>query len=169
MWIFSTVLHQPLHQFSVCFPGPSIAKSSPPPFPETSYTWLPYPKWLGSCKDGWCVPSPPSLPPSKFRAPANAHQLSKEDEAAGEEVEVRREDQDKINKFSRLSTREQILEEELKGKAVRVHLHTPPLPNSPSCVPRANTASPSQKEKEELDDVSGELELADEDETVPYA
>ena len=31
---------------------------------------------------------------------------------------MRREDQDKINKFSRLSSREQVLEEELKGKAV---------------------------------------------------
>ncbi|KEZ46108.1 hypothetical protein SAPIO_CDS0961 [Scedosporium apiospermum] len=68
--------------------------------------------------------------------------LTKEDEqAAGDEVQVRREDQDKINKFSRLSQREQVVEEELKTKA---------------------------KEKEELDDVSTELELADEDETVPY-
>ncbi|KAL2112032.1 hypothetical protein VUR80DRAFT_8709 [Thermomyces stellatus] len=67
--------------------------------------------------------------------------LSKEEEAAGEEVEVRREDQDKINKFSRLSSREQVLEDELKAKT---------------------------KEKEEIDDVSNELELADEDELVPY-
>ncbi|PKS07007.1 hypothetical protein jhhlp_005604 [Lomentospora prolificans] len=67
--------------------------------------------------------------------------LAKEDEQTVDEVEVRREDQDKINKFSRLSSREQVLEEELKGKA---------------------------KEKEELDDVSTELELADEDDTVPY-
>ncbi|SPO03367.1 probable Gim complex component GIM3 [Cephalotrichum gorgonifer] len=67
--------------------------------------------------------------------------LSKDEEAAGEEVEVRREDQDRINKFSRLSSREQVLEDDLKAKA---------------------------KEKEELDDLSTELELADEDETVPY-
>lgn len=46
-------------------------------------------------------------------------QLSKEDESAVNEVEVRREDQDKINKFSRLHQRELILEEELKGKNVR--------------------------------------------------
>lgn len=47
-------------------------------------------------------------------------QLSKEDEAAtgGDEVEVRREDQDKINKFSRLHQREILLEEELKTKHV---------------------------------------------------
>ncbi|KAL8628433.1 hypothetical protein Q9189_005842 [Teloschistes chrysophthalmus] len=46
--------------------------------------------------------------------------LSKEDEAAAgnDEKEVRREDQDKINKFSRLHQRETSLEEELKGKAV---------------------------------------------------
>lgn len=46
-------------------------------------------------------------------------QLSREDEAsAGEEVQVRREDQDKINKFSRLHQREKLLEEELKTKQV---------------------------------------------------
>ncbi|KAL8365312.1 hypothetical protein RB595_004221 [Gaeumannomyces hyphopodioides] len=64
-----------------------------------------------------------------------------EEEAAGDEVEVRREDQDKINRFSRLHQRELTIEDELKAK---------------------------NKEKEELDDVSAELELADEDETVPY-
>lgn len=69
--------------------------------------------------------------------------LSKEDEAAapGDEVEVRREDQDKINKFSRLHQRELALEEELKSK---------------------------HKEKEDLDDVSNELELADEEDMIPY-
>ncbi|CAL3966671.1 hypothetical protein PZA11_003248 [Diplocarpon coronariae] len=69
--------------------------------------------------------------------------LTKEDEAAtgGDEVEVRREDQDKINKFSRLHQREIALEEELKSK---------------------------HKEKEDLDDVSNELELADEDDKIPY-
>ncbi|RYP44091.1 hypothetical protein DL768_009415 [Monosporascus sp. mg162] len=73
----------------------------------------------------------------------NRRMLSKEDEAAtgGDEVEVRREDQDKINKFSRLHQRELKLEEELKAK---------------------------NKEKEELDDVTVELELADEDDKVPY-
>ena len=46
--------------------------------------------------------------------------LSKEDEAAvgKDEIEVRREDQDKINKFSRLHQRETVLEDELKAKAV---------------------------------------------------
>ncbi|KAI0469352.1 Prefoldin subunit-domain-containing protein [Xylaria cf. heliscus] len=72
----------------------------------------------------------------------NRRMLTKDDEAtAGDEVEVRREDQDKINKFSRLHQRELNLEEELKSK---------------------------NKEKEELDDVTLELELADEDENVPY-
>lgn len=37
----------------------------------------------------------------------------------GDEVEVRREDQDKINKFSRLHQRELSIEEELKVKNVR--------------------------------------------------
>ncbi|KAG5927253.1 hypothetical protein E4U42_002404 [Claviceps africana] len=68
--------------------------------------------------------------------------LSKEDEqAAGDEVEVRREDQDNINKFSRLHQRELIIEEQLKAK---------------------------NKEKEELDDLSTELELADEDDKIQY-
>lgn len=38
----------------------------------------------------------------------------------GDEVEVRREDQDKINKFSRLHQRELKYEEELKTKSVRI-------------------------------------------------
>ncbi|TRX89831.1 hypothetical protein FHL15_009264 [Xylaria flabelliformis] len=72
----------------------------------------------------------------------NRRMLTKDDEATtGDEVEVRREDQDKINKFSRLHQRELSLEDELKSK---------------------------NKEKEELDDVTLELELADEDENVPY-
>ncbi|KAK8094062.1 prefoldin subunit 4 [Apiospora kogelbergensis] len=72
----------------------------------------------------------------------NRRMLSKEEEvAAGDEVEVRREDQDKINKFSRLHQKELNIEEELKVK---------------------------HKEKEELDDITTELELADEDELVPY-
>jgi prefoldin subunit 4 len=56
-------------------------------------------------------------------------------------VPVRREDQDRINRFSRLTQRESVLKEELALKS---------------------------KEKEELDDLSTELELADEDEKVPY-
>ncbi|KAL4818575.1 Prefoldin subunit-domain-containing protein [Aspergillus spinulosporus] len=70
--------------------------------------------------------------------------LSKEDEAAignSEDTEVRREDQEKINRFSRLHQRETVLEEKLKGK---------------------------QKDKEDLEEISTELELADEDELVPY-
>ncbi|KAL1962407.1 hypothetical protein VTN77DRAFT_9746 [Rasamsonia byssochlamydoides] len=68
--------------------------------------------------------------------------LSKEDEAsAGEETEVRREDQEKINRFSRLHQREAVLEEQLKAK---------------------------RKDKEDLEEVSTELELADEDDLIPY-
>lgn len=50
-------------------------------------------------------------------------QLSKEEEGAGDEVEVRREDQDKINKFSRLHQKELKLEEELKAKSVSLSQH----------------------------------------------
>ncbi|KEQ77560.1 Prefoldin, subunit 4 [Aureobasidium namibiae CBS 147.97] len=69
--------------------------------------------------------------------------LSKDEE--GEETEVRREDQDKINRFSTLHQREKLLQAELKTKE-RV----------------------LQKEKEDLEEVSSELELADEDEKVSY-
>ncbi|KAI0136972.1 Prefoldin subunit-domain-containing protein [Xylariales sp. AK1849] len=71
----------------------------------------------------------------------NRRMLSKEEEGTGDEVEVRREDQDKINRFSRLHQRELNIEDELKTK---------------------------NKEKEELDDITTELELADEDDLVPY-
>ncbi|KAI4263410.1 MAG: hypothetical protein L6R42_001441 [Xanthoria sp. 1 TBL-2021] len=69
--------------------------------------------------------------------------LSREEEAAvgKDDLEVRREDQDKINKFSRLHQREMLLEDDLKSRA---------------------------KEKEDLEEISNELELADEDEKVPY-
>ncbi|EAW07309.1 tubulin-binding prefolding complex subunit GIM3 [Aspergillus clavatus NRRL 1] len=69
--------------------------------------------------------------------------LSKEDEASpgSEENEVRREDQEKINRFSRLHQRETVLEDQLKAK---------------------------QKDKEDLEEISMELELADEEELVPY-
>lgn len=39
-----------------------------------------------------------------------------------DELEVRREDQDQINKFSRLHQREMLLEEDLKTKAVVICL-----------------------------------------------
>ena len=47
--------------------------------------------------------------------------LSKADEAAvgQDDLEVRREDQDKINKFSRLHQREMALEDAVKLKIVR--------------------------------------------------
>ncbi|KAK5132382.1 hypothetical protein LTR08_009153 [Meristemomyces frigidus] len=68
--------------------------------------------------------------------------LSHEEEAQiGEEKEVRKEDQDRINRFSRLHSRGKGVEEELKVK---------------------------EKEKEDLEEISTELELADEDDKVPY-
>ena len=48
-------------------------------------------------------------------------QLSRDEEASvgGTDLEVRREDQDKINKFSRLHQKEELLQERLKVKTVR--------------------------------------------------
>lgn len=58
------------------------------------------------------------LPP--FRTQFSLPQLSKEDEvAAGDDTEVRREDQEKINRFSRLHQRQTVLEGQLKAKLVR--------------------------------------------------
>lgn len=45
-------------------------------------------------------------------------QLSKAEEEGSDEVEVRREDQDKINRFSRLHQRELLLQEQLESKNV---------------------------------------------------
>lgn len=64
-------------------------------------------------------------------------QLTKEDEASiGDEVEVRREDQDKINKFSRLHQRELAIKEELQAKNVRAStLCAVPQSNMPTLTP----------------------------------
>ena len=79
----------------------------------------------------------------------------------GDEVEVRREDQDKINKFSRLHQHELSIEEQLST----LNVSGPERRRSLRDLgPRLTLA---QKEKEELDDITTELELADEDDTVP--
>lgn len=51
-------------------------------------------------------------------------QLTKDEEASAqsEDLEVRREDQEKINRFSSLHQKEEILEEELRAKIVRQRL-----------------------------------------------
>lgn len=81
------------------------------------------------------------MSPLIMRYGLNAYkrQLTREEEASTDDNEVRREDQDKINRFSRLHQVEGTLEEELKAK---------------------------QKDKEDLEEVSNELELADEDEKI---
>ncbi|KAH8146408.1 uncharacterized protein LAJ45_09601 [Morchella importuna] len=66
--------------------------------------------------------------------------LSREDEAQTDTV-VTREDQNNINKFSTLHQKQGILKEELEKK---------------------------NQEKEYIDDVTSELELADEDDMIPY-
>ncbi|KAG8623956.1 hypothetical protein KVT40_008932 [Elsinoe batatas] len=72
-------------------------------------------------------------------AVAPRRMLSKQEES--EEVEVRKEDQEKINRFSTLHRKVGAIEEELKAK---------------------------HKEKEDLEEISNELELADEDEKISY-
>ncbi|KAH0837581.1 hypothetical protein AYO21_05071 [Fonsecaea monophora] len=67
--------------------------------------------------------------------------LSKEEESESTDAEVTKEDQEKINTFSRLHNRSKALEEELGLK---------------------------QKDKEDLEELSTELELADEDSLIPY-
>jgi hypothetical protein len=55
----------------------------------------------------------------RYQSKAKGDQLEKADEgSANDENEVRREDQEKINRFSRLHQRETTLEEQLKGKQV---------------------------------------------------
>lgn len=78
----------------------------------------------------------------------------------GDEKEVRKEDQDRINRFSRLHSKEKLVEEDLKTK--QVIKRTFPAFGSPDELTRA------QKDKEDLEEISSELELADEDEKVPY-
>ncbi|KAH9828369.1 Prefoldin, subunit 4 [Teratosphaeria destructans] len=92
-------------------------------------------------------------PPTPFKAKQHAvpshadenrlSQLSREEEAqiGDDDKEVRKEDQDRINRFSRLHGRERGLEEQLRAK---------------------------EKEREDLEDISNELELADDDDKVPY-
>jgi hypothetical protein len=50
-------------------------------------------------------------------------QLTKDEEATAqnEDLEVRREDQEKINRFSSLHQKEELIEEELRAKIVRTH------------------------------------------------
>lgn len=79
---------------------------------------------------------------------------------------MRREDQEKINRFSSLHQKETALEEELQGKIVsalgtKVMLA---LGNGKF----ANAGYVSQKEKEDLEEISTELELVDEEDSVPY-
>jgi len=70
----------------------------------------------------------------------NRRMLSREDESTTE-VAVTREDQDRINKFSTLHQKQGLLKDELEKKS---------------------------QEKEYIEDVSTELELADEDDLIPY-
>jgi len=67
-----------------------------------------------------------------------------------------------INKFSRLHQRETLLEESLKTKQVcaQVYLQHDILMHLET--------DDKQKDKEDLEEISSELELADEDEKVPY-
>jgi len=70
----------------------------------------------------------------------NRRMLSR-DEENPEDVEVSRADQDQINRFSTLHQKHGVLQEELKKR---------------------------QQEKEYITDITGELELTEEDDLVPY-
>ena len=53
---------------------------------------------------------------------ADGYKLSREEEnEIGEEKEVRKVDQERINRFSRIHSRHKSLEDELKAKQVRVY------------------------------------------------
>ncbi|KAE9979114.1 hypothetical protein BLS_010155 [Venturia inaequalis] len=87
--------------------------------------------------------------------------LTKEEEAAAEDIEVRREDQEKINKFSRLHQRESTLEEQLRQKQAR-QIHR---------LSKLVATDIPQKDKEDLEEINTELEeleLMDEDSKIPY-
>ena len=68
------------------------------------------------------------------------------------------EDQQRINSFSKLNTRVRDLNEKLKELKVRCR--------SILAIHPSNGPFPAQVEKEALEDLSTELELADEDEPV---
>jgi prefoldin subunit 4 len=74
-------------------------------------------------------------------------------------MEVRREDQEKINRFSSLHQKETALEEELRGKIVSLHMQL---------YADIWQLMYMQKEKEDLEEISTELELVDEEDKVPY-
>lgn len=76
---------------------------------------------------------------------------------------MRREDQDKINRFSTLHQRVKLLDSELQSKQVGI------VSASQTWLKHFHLmiyCALQQKDKEDLEEVSGELELADEDEKV---
>ncbi|RAR11878.1 tgf beta receptor associated protein 1 [Stemphylium lycopersici] len=97
----------------------------------------------------WLQPDNSLLDPRASDSKMQRRMLTKDEEASAqnEDLEVRREDQEKINKFSSLHQKEENLEEELRAKI---------------------SNGRAQKEKEDLEEISGELELVDEEEKVPY-
>ena len=85
-------------------------------------------------------------------------------------MQVRREDQEKISRFSSLHQKEIRIEEDLRAKLVRCitpgsQLH---VTNSDAWFKPIGILTLFQKEKEDLEEISGELELVDEEEKVPY-
>ena len=84
-----------------------------------------------------------------------------------------KEDQDKINAFSRLHNRERLLEEDLQTKQVRAAYNMLFHTFNSGGIPLLDsfmllTKRPHhQKDKEDLEEVSTELELADEDDLIP--
>ncbi|KAI4160032.1 MAG: hypothetical protein LQ342_006068 [Letrouitia transgressa] len=131
--------------------GPALCKAEP----------------IGPAKGEYKVLLEP-LPAAFLSDIPRCRNLSKEDEAAvGKgDLDVRREDQDKINKFSRLHQREMLLEEELREKALGDAFIMLPLPEvqamlSSSTETIGNTISETQQKltliREEMEQLKVKL------------
>lgn len=72
---------------------------------------------------------------------------------------MRKVDQERINRFSRIHTKHKALENELKTKQVSQFQSRSSTHGTDENV--------LQKDKEDLEEISTELELADEDDKVP--
>jgi len=99
----------------VCSHSHSLSVS---PFCQTSWTFQ-RPNMLSRRMVRYYI-SRDSYQTCQTNGPPHHTQLTKEEESEAGEVPVRREDQDRINRFSRLTQREAVLKEELALKAVRI-------------------------------------------------
>ncbi|KAF8187466.1 hypothetical protein BJ912DRAFT_1059809 [Pholiota molesta] len=103
----------------------------------------------------WAILDEERLP---FQLPPSNMRMLEQEEETDDAAEVTWEDQQRINTFSKLNNRIRIIEEKLTD--LKVSLRRARFSISADPVPIAR--------KEALDDLSTELELADEDELVLY-